>query len=72
MSMDELENRKAVRTWKRDRTRNVMPLSSAVENLRRNGVDVHGQGKDTIAERLVSGSVLETPLAEFRIAAEEA
>ena len=55
------------RTWKRDGTRNTMPLEAAAQNLavRCSDEAVRDEGAVSIAERLKSGQRLETPHAVF-------
>jgi hypothetical protein len=52
------------RVWKRDGSRNVMPLEIAVENLAHNGVK-----PEDARERLWDGGTVHTERAWFRMAA---
>jgi len=63
---------KAVRTWKRDGSENVMSVAAAVENIHSRAYPSHGkdvvrESKDEIEHKLMNGIVLETPLAEWRL-----
>jgi hypothetical protein len=61
----------AVRIWKRDRSRNVMPLDAAVANLHdamlADGAPAAAADPDAIAGMLRAGQTLETPRAYFRV-----
>ena len=52
-----------VRTWRRDRSQNLMPLDIAAENLHRNASITREEAK----RRLMSGETVKTPCAEFVI-----
>ena len=60
----------AIRTWKRDGSKNIMDLGVAVENLRRNRRLMPGtkQYDETeLRQRLEAAEVLETEHARFSI-----
>jgi hypothetical protein len=56
------------RTWRRDQSRNEMPIEEAVDNLMSRGLpEVTRLGTVGIRDRLLAGHELYTPLASFRI-----
>lgn len=59
----------ATRQWRRDGSENVMPITSAAHNLRRNATDLETrkQTVDTIKGRLRSGERIETEHAVFYV-----
>lgn len=57
-----------VRTWKRDRSRNRMPLSAAVANVLHNSEAMRREGEAFVRDSLLRGWVIQTRLACFQAA----
>ncbi len=64
-----VSNLRAVRTWKRDGSVNVMSLEAATGNLRQNGHAKTSEGE--LAEAIIRGETLGTARADFRLLEDE-